>query len=82
MFYSALVYVESDMKDSNADNELSDAISAEAIGDMADMFDHHTLKVISTLISAIRANNDGRIDLRDRLMREAVQQYDQQRTLH
>ena len=54
----------------------------DKIGDAYAMFDAPTLEVIATLLRAVAANEDGRIEARDRLMREAVEKYDASRRLH
>jgi hypothetical protein len=40
------------------------------------MFDDRTLSVIATVLSAIRAATEGNIEARNKLMREAVDQYE------
>jgi hypothetical protein len=46
------------------------------------MFDDRELSVIATVLSAIRAATDGNIEARDKLMRDAVEQYEARRRLH
>lgn len=46
------------------------------------MFDDRELSVIATVLSAIRAATEGNIAARDKLMRDAVEQYDACRRLH
>ena len=45
------------------------------------MFNDSTLSVIATVLSAIRAATDGNIEERNRLMREAVEQYEASQNL-
>jgi hypothetical protein len=46
------------------------------------MFNDRELSVIATVLSAIRAATDGNIEARDKLMRDAVEQYEARRRLH
>ena len=62
-------------------NEPADA-TAEVAKDAYAVFDAPTLEVIATLLQAVVANKDGRIEARDRLMREAVEKYHVSRRLH
>jgi len=58
-----------------------DKAEVHAMYEAAGMFDDRTLLVLSTILSAVRAANDGDIEARDRLMKEAVEQYDASRKL-
>lgn len=55
--------------------KIDDEAEIHAMYEAAGMFDDATLLVLSTILSAVRAANDGDIQARDRLMREAVEQY-------
>ncbi|HWT71684.1 MAG TPA: hypothetical protein VN361_05820 [Oxalicibacterium sp.] len=46
------------------------------------MFDDRELSVIATVLSAIRAATEGNITARDKLMRDAVEEYEASRHLH
>jgi hypothetical protein len=46
------------------------------------MFDDRELSVIATVLSAIRAATDGNIEARDKLMCDAVEQYEASQRLH
>jgi hypothetical protein len=46
------------------------------------MFNDRELSVIATVLSAIRAATEGNIEARDKLMRDAVEQYDANQRLH
>jgi hypothetical protein len=46
------------------------------------MFNDRELSVIATVLSAIRAATDGNIEARDKLMRDAVEQYEASQRLH
>ncbi|HEX2605513.1 MAG TPA: hypothetical protein VHL60_12640 [Oxalicibacterium sp.] len=59
-----------------------DEAEVHAMYQAAGMFDDRTLLVLSTVLSAVRAANDGDIEARDRLMREAVEQYEACNRLH
>jgi hypothetical protein len=61
---------------------IDDEAEIHAMYEAAGMFDDRTLLVLSTILSAVRAANEGDIDARNRLMREAVEQYDAGRKLH
>lgn len=45
------------------------------------MFDDRELSVIATVLSAIRAATEGNIAARDKLMRDAVEEYEASRRL-
>jgi hypothetical protein len=59
-----------------------DEAEVHAMYEAAGMFDDRTLLVLSTVLSAVRAANDGDIEARDKLMREAVEQYEACSRLH
>jgi hypothetical protein len=72
------------MNENNLTPSLStdDEAEVHAMYKAAGMFDDRTLLVLSTVLSAVRAANDGDIEARDRLMKEAVEQYEASSRLH
>jgi hypothetical protein len=61
---------------------VEDDVDTNAMFAETGMFNDRELSVIATVLSAIRAATDGNIEARDKLMRDAVEEYEASRRLH